>query len=145
MSITPESVVLVVTATLLVIIIISAIYRRLPKRLKSDRFNEQWKQLQLLCRDKATWPQALTEADKLFDSALKKRKFKGKTMGERMVSAQRILSDNDGIWFAHNLYKKVIAEEIKRLKEADVKEALVAYRQALRDVGALKSDQSKKL
>lgn len=144
MSITPESIVLVAAGTLFIIILSGALYRRLPKRLKSDRFGEQWKRLQVLCKDKATWPQALTEADKLFDTALKKRKFKGKTMGERMVSAQRVLSDNDGIWFAHNLYKKVIAEEITRLKEADVKDALVAYRQALRDIGALKSDQPKK-
>jgi exoribonuclease II len=144
MSITPESIVVLGAGTLLVIVSSGVIYRRLPKRLKPDRFSEQWKKLQLLCKDKATWPQALTEADKLLDMALKKRKFKGKTMGERMVSAQRVLTDNDGVWFAHNLYKKVIAEEITRLKEGDVKQALVAYRQALRDIGALKSDQQKK-
>ncbi len=139
----PELLTIIGSSAVVVLIVLAIVYRKLPKKLKTDRFNDQWKELQACCKDKKTWPEALTRADKLFDHALKKRKFKGKTMGERMVSAQRALTDNDGIWFAHNLYKKIIAEETTRLKEADVKDALVAYRQALRDIGALKSDQSR--
>jgi len=73
----------------------------------------------------------------LLEKALKKRKYKGKTMGAMMVSAQKIFTDNDGVWFAHNLYKKVSAGQIKNIKEDDIKDALIAYRQALRDLGAL--------
>ncbi len=58
-------------------------------------------------------------------------------MGEMMVSAQKIFTDNDGLWFAHNLYKKVVSGELKNIKEEDIKDALIAYRQALRDLGAL--------
>jgi hypothetical protein len=118
------------------------VYRRLPKRLKVDQYIGDWKELQAYCRDKATWPKALEEADHLLDSALKKRKYKGKSMGERMVSAQRTITDNDRLWFAHNLAKKVIAEPKTRLKETDVKNALVGFRQALRDIGALQPTES---
>lgn len=116
---------------------------KVPKRLKHDYFMGQWQDLQKHCRDKSTWPDALREADKLLDKALKKRKFKGKTMGERMVSAQRTFTDNDGAWFAHNIYKKVHSNPNFKLRESDVKNALIGFRQALRDLGAMPDGKSK--
>jgi hypothetical protein len=98
----------------------------------------EWKELQGLLREKSNWPQALADADKMLDKALQKRKYKGKSMGERMVSAQRVISNNDTLWFAHNLAKKVTAEPKTRLKETDVKAALIGFRQALKDIGALR-------
>ena len=118
-------------------VILRQIYSRIPKRLNKKKYQEKWSTLQSLCRQKESWPQALTGADILLNQALKHRQFKGKTMGERMVSAQRKFSDNDRVWFAHNLLKKLIADPDKTLKESEVKEALVAFRQALRDIGAL--------
>jgi hypothetical protein len=100
-----------------------------------------WRELQSLCRDKATWPLALIQADQLLDKALKRRRFKGKSMGERMVSAQHILTDNDAVWFAHNLVKKMTADSTKKPRQKDVKHALVGFRQALRDLGALPVDK----
>ncbi len=114
-----------------------------PKRLKIEEFIASWKELQSFCRDKSTWPDAIISADKLLNEALKKRKFKGKTMGEKMVSAQRVITDNDDMWFAHNLAKKVKADREAKLQETDVKEALMGFRQALKDIGAL-PDVSKK-
>jgi hypothetical protein len=65
-------------------------------------------------------------------------------MGERLVSAQRKLTNNDSIWAAHNLTKKVLDVPNTKLTEAKVRAALVAYRQALIDIGALPNGQSKK-
>lgn len=114
------------------------LWAKVPKKLKTEYFQDKWKELQDLCRNKSTWPDALEVADNLLDEALKKRKFKGKTTGERLVAAQRLLSDNDAVWFAHNLYKKVIEGDPKlNLKESNVRDALVGFRQALRDLGAL--------
>lgn len=141
MNISPELIVLVIFVVIVALLAVFVLHIKIPKRLKTDNFAKQWKELQAYCKDRSTWPQALTEADQLLDKALKKRRYKGKTMGERMVSAQKVFTDNDAVWFAHNLYKKVNSEEIKRLKESDVKDALVGFRQALRDIGALKSDK----
>ncbi len=124
------------------LIIGTLIYRRVPKKLKVDQFVDDWKELQLFCRDKKTWSEAIVEADKLLDKALKRRKYKGKSMGERMVSAQRSITDNDRLWFAHNLAKKVVAEPKTRLKEVDVKNALIGFRQALKDIGALQTPET---
>ena len=126
---------------LLLLLIAFFVYRRIPKRLKVDQFIGDWKELQLYCRDKQTWPNAIQEADRLLDKALKRRKFKGKSMGERMVSAQRMITDNDRLWFAHNLSKKIIADPKLRLREDDVKIALIGFRQALKDIGALKTPE----
>jgi hypothetical protein len=132
-----ELIAIVVFALSVTIVFGAFIIRKIPKRLKVDKYTKKWKELQSYCKDKSKWPDALTEAEKLLEKALKKRKFKGKTMGEMMVSAQKVFTDNDGIWFAHNLYKKVNAGEVKSIKEDDIKDALIAYRQALRDLGAL--------
>ena len=107
------------------------------QKLKVKKFQEQWKELQKYCASKETWALAVVDADKLLDEALKKKGIKGKSMGERLVEAQRQLSDNDGVWFAHNLAKKLLEDSVSRLREADVKKSLVGVRQALRDLGAL--------
>lgn len=112
-------------------------YRKVPRKLKSDVFADRWKSLQVYCKSKDTWPQALEEADKLLDEALKKRKYRGKTMGERMVSAQKVITNNDAMWFAHNLYKKTHEATTVKLKETEVKMALIGFRGALKDIGAL--------
>lgn len=109
---------------------------RRTRKLKTSRYIASWQELQSYCKDKATWPQAVINADKLLDAALKKKKFKGKTMGERMVSAQNNLSDNDMVWTAHNMAKKILEVPDVKLRERDVKLALIGFRQALKDLGA---------
>jgi hypothetical protein len=126
------------------LLVIIGLLWKMPRKLKVDRFRTDWKELQKFCRDKATWSQALIDADNLLDKALKLRRFKGKRMGERLVSAQRKLTNNDSIWAAHNLTKKVLDVPNTKLTEAKVRAALVAYRQALIDIGALPNGQSKK-
>lgn len=116
--------------------------RRRRKPLDIPYFQEQWQTLQKQLRDKAKWAEAITEADKLLDTALKKRRVRGHTMGERLVKAQRMFSDNDGLWFGHKLRAKIDADPTTKLKEAEVKQALMGIRQALKDIGALPNGQS---
>lgn len=113
-----------------------AIWRR-RQPLNTERFQEKWRQLQQLCRNKEDWPQAIADADTLLDEALRKKRISGKTMGERMVKAQRIFTDNDSVWFGHKLRSKIESDPGVKLKEDDVKTALVGIRQALKDLGAL--------
>lgn len=112
--------------------------RRFRGRLDTKKFTGRWQEAQKLCSSKNTWPLAIINADKLLDDALKQSKYKGKTMGERLVSAQRDLSDNDGVWFAHKIRNKLVHEDMGDLKKRDVQKALLGFRQALKDLGALK-------
>src|SRR5205085_1036068 len=99
-------------------------------------YQKRWSELQAYCKTKETWPEALFAADKLLDKALIKKGFKGKSMGERLVSAQRTFTDNDDLWYAHKLCKKLHENPDTKLREKEVKTALIGFRQALKDLGA---------
>ena len=114
-----------------------------PIRINKKYFYQEWKELQKLLADKSTWINSITDADELFDEALKKRHFKGKSMGERMVSAQRYIKDNDGLWFAHKLRNKLDSNPKTRLNKKDTLSALTSFKKALQDLGALPSDKRK--
>ncbi len=123
-------------------IIVLAVLRRLrrtrPRNLNQQYFEKHW--LELLTRVRTGYDGmilAVIDADKLLDEALKKQRYKGKTMGERLVAAQRTLSDNDGVWYAHKLRNRLVHEPTSRLKKNEAKEALAGIRQGLKDLGAL--------
>lgn len=117
--------------------------RLVPRRkLNIDNYTERWKALQLNCASRKTWPKAIIEADDLLCEVLKRRKFKGKTTGERLVAAQRSLSGNEDVWAGHKLRKRLEQEDVdvRKLKKKDMVVALSGFRQALRDLGALSND-----
>jgi hypothetical protein len=131
-----------VSAMIAVVVILALVFsatfiKRRPKHLKREYFKKRWQELQKLCANKDTWPLAVINADKLLDEALKKSKYRGKTMGERLVAAQHHLEDNDAVWNAHKLRNRLVHEDSTKLKEREVKQALVGFRGALKDLGAL--------
>ena len=133
-----EIALIAVVAVIVVIGGILFIYRkRHPRALKTERYQEKWREMQKLCAAKETWGQAVVEADRLFDKALRKKGFAGKSMGERLTKAQRVISNNEGAWFGHKLRNKIEADPEAKLKESEVKQALIGIRQALKDLGAL--------
>lgn len=123
---------------LVVLGLITFVAKRPRKDLDRTYFQNKWKELQKGLNKPDSWAMAIIQADNLLDEALKKRRFKGKTMGERLVSAQRILSSNDTVWFAHKLRNKLVHEVDVKLDKKEVQKALMGLRQALRDLGALK-------
>lgn len=133
-----EAFIVIIGAALAVLGVITFIARRPPKGLNREYFQSKWKELQAGLNNPDRWPMAVIQADSLLDEALRKRRFKGKTMGERLVSAQRSLTDNDATWFAHKLRNRLVHETGTELKKKEVQKALMGLRQALRDLGALK-------
>lgn len=118
--------------------------RLIPRRrikLNQAKFTERWKALQGHCATRKTWPLAIIEADNLLDDVLKKSRYKGKTTGERLVAAQRVLSDNETVWHGHKLRNRIAQKDldVRTLKKKDMVIALSGFRQALRDLGALES------
>jgi hypothetical protein len=138
-----KNIIILAGAAVLFILIVLAmvLLSRRPRKLKTTRFQEKWRDLQKLCASKDTWPDAIINADKLLDEALKKRHFSGKSMGERLTKAQRVINDNEGVWFGHKLRSKLENDMTAKLKETDVKQALVGIRQALKDLGAFPHDK----
>jgi hypothetical protein len=129
--------VLAVIALLVVVFGASYFVRRKPSSLNREQFKQKWQSAQALCASEDTWPLAVINADKLLDEALKKSKYRGKTMGARLVAAQHQIKNNDNVWYGHKLRNKLVHEEMKKLKKRDVMDALVGFRDALKDLGAL--------
>jgi hypothetical protein len=119
-----------------VLAIVSRLARHRAPKLDQQYFQEKW--LELLARVKTPEGMmlAVIDADKLLDEALKRHHFKGKTMGERLVSAQRLIRDNDAVWYAHKLRNRLVHEPNIRLKKKEAQTALAGFKQGLHDLGA---------
>jgi hypothetical protein len=111
---------------------------RIRRRVKPAHFTKRWQELQKFCATRKTWPMAIIDADNLVDEALKRRGYKGKTTGERLVAAQHELTDNEAIWFGHKLRNQIVDRDVRTLKKQDIIDALNGFRQALKDLGALR-------
>lgn len=120
-----------------VLTLVGWLAKKRPTHLKRTYFQEQW--IDLLGRVKTPEGMilAIIDADKLLDEALRKSHYRGKTTGERLVAAQRLLSDNDAVWYAHKLRNRLVHEPNQTLKKREAQSALSGFRQALRDLGAL--------
>lgn len=132
------TIVAIIAVGLTILGIISFVARRPSKDLDRKYFTSKWNELQKHLSKSEMWPMAVIQADNLLDEALKKSRYKGKTMGERMVSAQKTFTNNNQMWFGHKLRNRIVHESDTKLAEKDVKTALIGLRQALRDLGALK-------
>ncbi len=130
-------IIIAAAALMLALISVISVRQRRSHKLNTAHFTKRWKELQTNCATRKTWPLAIIEADNLLDEALKRRHFKGKTTGERLVAAQHQLTSNDTVWFGHKLRNRVVHEDVRKLKKQDVLSALNGFRQALRDLGAL--------
>jgi len=133
----PETIVALAGGLLALFSLLLLIVRKLPKRLKATHYTRKWRDIQKLCADKSNWPQAILLSDLLLDEVLRKKRKDGKTMGERLVSAQKVFTDNEAVWKAHKLANHIRQHSTDKLKESDVKDTLGALRQSIRDLGAL--------
>ncbi len=135
----------IVLYTALGVIFIALVASLFSLRSKAN-YLSKWKMLQKLLGDKSTWKDAIIEADKLLDMALKNHHYKGRTTGERLVAAQHELSANDKVWFSHKLANKIVSEKDMVISKSQVKKALLGFWQALRDLDAFgKKDEAKKV
>lgn len=131
---------MIAAAIFVILCVVAFVARRRRRKINPDLFAARWQELQSKCRTRTTWPEAIVEADLLLEEALKRRGFKGKTTGERLVAAQKVLTSNDQVWFGHKYRTKIVGEDVRKLKKQDVILALSGFRQALRDLGALRSE-----
>lgn len=131
-------VLIIAGAIAFLVIVVGLVYlRRRPKKINIAMCTERWQSIQKNCADKTKWPVAVTEADRLLDEVLKRRHYKGKTTGERLVSAQHDFTNNESLWFGHKLYNRIKDDGLSKISKQDTLEALGGFRQALKDLGAL--------
>lgn len=127
----------VIVFGLVVLLVLSRLVARRPRRLSRQYYQKKWLEILVRVKTYDGMILAVIDADKLLDEVLRKLSFRGKTMGERLVSAQHQLSDNDAVWHAHKLRNRLVHEPTVRLRKTEAKDALAGFRQGLKDLGAL--------
>lgn len=77
------------------------------------------------------------EADKLLDHALREMNLPGNTMGERMKKVDDKFTNANHVWWAHKLRNQLAHEQDFNIDYNEASRALNAFRQALKDLGAI--------
>jgi len=128
---------------LLIAAIIGAVYLMVTTKhgaqLNVQRYQTKWLEIENSVRrdNAASWQLAIMNADKLLDQALRERKFKGQTMGERMKSAQKTWKSANHVWGAHKV-RNQLAHEVNAAVTYDITlRSLGAFKQGLKDLGAI--------
>jgi len=113
--------------------------KRNPKGLDVEKYRTRWMTIeQQLKRDEITsYSMCVLNADTLLDQAMKDRGIQGTTMGERMKQLQKTWSNANNVWTAHKLRNQIAHEPEVRLDYDGTRRALAAFKQALKDVGAI--------
>ena len=133
----PETIIALVGGAVILVTFLVLITKKLPKRIRSVHYVRKWREIQKLCKNKEDWSHAIIHADMLLDEVLVKKRIAGKTMGERMVTAHDTFTANDKVWEAHKLANSLRQDGDRNMNEVGVKDALIIYRQALRDLRVL--------
>ncbi|QJU06766.1 hypothetical protein FBF30_02585 [Candidatus Saccharibacteria bacterium oral taxon 955] len=136
------AVVLIMIAIFLVAVV-GVVYlvftRKSSPKLNIEKYQTKWLAVEnsVSRNNSASWQLAIFNADKLVDLALKERRFSGQTMGERMKSAEKVWSNANHIWGAHKIRNRLAHETDVHLTYETTLRALTAFKQALKDLGAI--------
>jgi len=136
------AVVLILIAIFLVAVV-GVVYlvftRKSSPKLNIEKYQTKWLAVEnsVSRNNSASWQLAIFNADKLVDLALKERRFAGQTMGERMKSAEKVWSNANHIWGAHKIRNRLAHDTEVKLSHDLALRALSAYKQALKDLGAI--------
>jgi len=136
-ELTPELIAVSVAAAVVFIIFAAVVIFLIFRRPRPKKILKRWKAIQAKLSKQEKWREALLEADELLDKALKGKNFSGKTIGEKLVKAEKIFTDKDEVWFGHKLSRVVRDKPDFALKKTDLKRALLGIRKGIKDLGGL--------
>jgi hypothetical protein len=106
--------------------------------MDKNLIKNRWQEIQNLVAigKPSALKQAVVEADKLLDYVLKSKHYRGHTMAERMKSAAKDFSDNNGVWTAHKIRNLLVHEQTEIFVD-QLRDAVNHFEKALKDLGGL--------
>lgn len=132
---------LLIAIAIVGIMVFVAISITSKKRYSFDKeeYQAAWLHIEnSLVRDnKATYPTAVIEADKLLDKALNEMAIPGRTMGDRLKKSSNYFSELNAVWHAHRLRNQIAHEHGFEIDYNQAKRALASFKQALKDLEAI--------
>ena len=116
-----------------------SIAKNSPRELDVEKYRSRWLSIEtsLSRNNEGSQTLCILNADKLLDQALRDRGIPGKTMAERMKSCQGKWTNGNGLWAAHKVRNRLAHETDATIDYDRAKQALVAYKQGLKDLGAI--------
>lgn len=104
-----------------------------------EAYQTKWLKIEnsLIRDDPRSYPLAVIEADKLLDHALIELNLPGKTMGDRLKRVGNRFSKLNSVWYAHKLRNQIAHEADFEIDYNQASRSLAAFRQALKDLGAI--------
>ena len=110
-----------------------------PRALDQDKYRSRWMGIESRLKrdDSNSYTVCIFDADKLLDQALRDRGLSGKTMADRMKQCQGKWTNGNGVWAAHKLRNRLAHETDARVDYDRARQALIAYKQGLKDMGAI--------
>lgn len=128
--------VLIIAGALFVIVFLT---KKSGRALNIEKYQSRWLAIEggLKKTEPSSYQLAVLQADKLVDAALRESGMRGDTMGERMKSAQGIWKNADHVWGAHKVRNRIAHEPDAHITYEIASRTLVAFKQALRDLGAI--------
>lgn len=129
--------------SILIVAVVGVVYLAFATKrrpiLDQARYQTHWLEIEhSVLRDQpGSWQLAIMNADKLLDQALRERRFGGKTMGERMKAAQSTWRNANHVWSAHKIRNQLAHETHAQVSYEVTLRALAAYKQGLKDLGAI--------
>lgn len=119
--------------------VVVSLAKNSPRTLDQNKYRSRWMSIETRLKrdDVNTHMICILEADKLLDQALRERGLSGKTMAERMKQYQGKWTNGNGVWAAHKLRNKLAHETDARIDYDRARQALIAYKQGLKDTGAI--------
>ena len=104
-----------------------------------EEYQTRWLKIEnsLVRNDPRTYSIAVINADKLLDRALNEMGTPGKTMGERLKKVTSKFEKPNAVWSAHKLRNQTAHESDFEIEYGQASRALAAFRQALKDLGAI--------
>jgi hypothetical protein len=128
--------ILILAAILFAVITLT---KKSAPKLNVDKYRSRWLTIeqQLKREEPMSCHLCVLSADSLLDQALKDRGVSGSTMGERMKQMQQKWTNANAVWSAHILRNQIAHEPDVRVDYNSSRRALAAFKQALKDVGAI--------
>lgn len=97
----------------------------------------KWQTIESMTNGGGSLRDAVSEADKLLDYAMKQTGVPGETMGERLKNSGSRFSNLNAIWSAHKVRNALAHEADFDLVPSQAKEAIADFKTGLQDLGAL--------
>lgn len=112
-------------------------FAKRPSKLDVEKYRSEWLNIEksLNKQDNKTFSIAVLNADSLLGKALENKNTTGTTMGERMKQVK--WSNANAVWAAHKLRNQIAHEHDTKVDYRQARLALSAFKQALKDVGAI--------